>query len=117
MTSHQDRDNGNDLCYNHTAGGYPTDEALQTLRKLANDYTLFSETIDFIYDIWYSPLDGVIADGDMLYLHTWGWSGNEDIINALSETMFWHMHWQRSDRGGHYTFKKMKVKGDDDDKK
>lgn len=38
--------------------------------------------------------------------HTGGWSGNEDVIDALQRnTLFWWMCWQKSTRGGHYYFK------------
>lgn len=37
--------------------------------------------------------------------HTGGWSGNESVIEALMQTSFWFMFWQKSTRGGHYYFK------------
>lgn len=38
--------------------------------------------------------------------HTGGWSGNEDVIDALCQNfLFWSMFWLRSTRGGHYYFK------------
>lgn len=38
--------------------------------------------------------------------HTGGWSGNEDVINALRENMlFFSMFWEKSTRGGHYYFR------------
>ena len=38
-------------------------------------------------------------------LHTGGWSGNEEIIKALQDNkLFWLMWWQKTERGGHYTF-------------
>ena len=41
-----------------------------------------------------------------LELHTGGWSGNEEIIDALGRNkMFWMLYWQKSERGGHYWFK------------
>lgn len=36
--------------------------------------------------------------------HTGGWSGNEDVIDALRGNMFWFFFWQKSTRGGHYYF-------------
>jgi hypothetical protein len=41
----------------------------------------------------------------MLELHTCGWSGNEDIIEALHKNkLFWLMWWWKTERGGHYYF-------------
>ena len=37
--------------------------------------------------------------------HTGGWSGNEDVIEALEQNSFWFLFWQKSIRGGHYYFK------------
>jgi hypothetical protein len=38
----------------------------------------------------------------MLILITGGWSENEEIINIISNTMFWFLWWQESKRGGYY---------------
>lgn len=38
--------------------------------------------------------------------HTGGWSGNEDVIDALHHNvLFWSMFWEKSTKGGHYYFK------------
>jgi len=38
--------------------------------------------------------------------HTGGWSGNEDVIDALRQNLlFWSMYWQKSEVGGHYYFR------------
>jgi len=38
--------------------------------------------------------------------HTGGWSGNEDVIEALRDNLlFWPFFWQKSTRGGHFYFK------------
>lgn len=41
----------------------------------------------------------------MLILITGGWSENEEIINIISNTMFWFLWWQESKRGGYYRLK------------
>jgi len=41
-----------------------------------------------------------------IVVHTGGWSKNEEIIQRLSQTMFWILYWQVSKRGGHYIFAK-----------
>lgn len=43
--------------------------------------------------------------------HTGGWSGNEDVINALRRnSLFFQMFWEKSTRGGHYYFKIRPIK-------
>ncbi len=38
--------------------------------------------------------------------HTGGWSGNEEVIDALRHNfIFWSMFWTRHDTGGHYYFR------------
>ncbi len=38
--------------------------------------------------------------------HTGGWSGNEDVINALERNpLFFALYWKKSTRGGHYYFR------------
>ena len=38
--------------------------------------------------------------------HTGGWSGNEDVIDALHHNfLFWSLYWEKTTRGGHYYFK------------
>jgi hypothetical protein len=40
----------------------------------------------------------------ILKISTGGWSGNEDIIDALMKTIFWDCFWSKTEKGGHYTF-------------
>lgn len=40
----------------------------------------------------------------ILELTTGGWSENEEIIDFLSDKMFWFLWWQESKRGGYYKF-------------
>jgi len=43
--------------------------------------------------------------------HTWGWSGNEDIIGALRDNpLFFAIYWEKTHKGGHYYFKVHKLK-------
>ena len=38
-------------------------------------------------------------------LHTWGWSGNEELINAMERNLMLQMlTWEQSRRGGHYVY-------------
>ena len=96
--------------------GYPTTEALDIIREWTfqmSDRELF----EFIESIWWMPdwgwEEGLEPHGrekdEEVYryrISTGGWSGNEDIIQAMFENkyMFWHLHWVQSRCGGHYIF-------------
>jgi hypothetical protein len=99
--------------------GYPTEEELKTFEKWKPntfDTKTFSvhEIVDHIKAIWWTPDWGFkLHEGrDRLFrkkvmkleLHTGGWSGNEDVIGELQQTMFWILYWVESHRGGHYYF-------------
>ena len=88
---------------------YPSDVELEAIRYW--DKTL-KELLDFIEEIYeYDPPRLRVGrsgfDRKKCYkyeIHTWGWSGNEDIVEALRRTMFWFTFWQKSERGGHFYF-------------
>jgi hypothetical protein len=70
--------------------------------ELANS-DKYEALIGYLKTIWHWP-EYVEYDGYKLILHTGGWSENEKIIEYLSNTVFWHLYWQSSKRGGHYYF-------------
>jgi hypothetical protein len=83
--------------------GYPSDEEL----KAIEEYDLpggVEGLVDMIKDLWHYEC-GFVRKGKVLELHTGGWSGNEDIIDALERNMcFFMFYWQKSERGGHHYF-------------
>jgi hypothetical protein len=85
--------------------GYPDEKELTTIINwdaLKDPIGLIS----YIQDIWaYADYFYYDFDTGRLEMHTAGWSGNEDIMEALrSNDMFWALYWMRSKRGGHYYF-------------
>jgi len=87
--------------------GYPTDTTLNTITNWVDGYFKLMEFIAKYCNKYgrceYRTFDGVweIATG--------GWSGNEEIIQALKgNRLFWIMTWQLSKRGGYYEFKTKK---------
>lgn len=86
---------------------YPTAKEIDNIRKW--DYKEITGLLDLIESIWWRANSGFILTGKRilkLELHTGGWSGNEEIIEALQfNIMFWTMYWQKSERGGHYYFR------------
>lgn len=97
-----------------TKDGYPTDEELQRIREwpISENYT---EWFDFIRSCWWAAdwgwreedaVDDFSSRPLRKYLiSTGGWSGNEEIIDAMGEnTLPWFITWVQSMRGGHYIF-------------
>lgn len=93
---------------------YPTEETLDIIKYWSD---LSSEGIrklmDFCYDCWQYPeffikekVKNDLGDSVIQYkISTGGWSGNEDVIQALRENViFWCLCWVQSRRGGHYLF-------------
>ena len=86
---------------------YPTEEELEFIEKW--DGQRLETFLDYLETHWHWP-DYFKRSGKKvvrLELHTGGWSGNEDIIEALHGAwngMFWFLYWQKSTRGGHYYF-------------
>ena len=97
--------------------GYPTEEELKTIREWDFEKTSAIDLIEYIRNMWWQSEWGVKWGFKLkgkkvitLELHTGGWSGNEDIVNALSQSMFWHLYWEKSCRGGHHYFTIKKLK-------
>jgi hypothetical protein len=90
-------------------GEYPEDEEVGKVR----DWTFtepgsFEEFMDYVRSIgkyWPSDSFGWTQDGLVYHVSTCGWSGNEDIIEAMqTNSVFWMVCWQEHRRGGHYVF-------------
>jgi hypothetical protein len=68
----------------------------------------FYDAVTTIEKYWnqdYGTFDIEGKDGvATLELTTGGWSENEEIIDKISDTMFWFLWWQESKRGGYYKF-------------
>ncbi len=87
--------------------GYPTKKALKKIKKWSDKDML--GLMEFVKKLWYYPDWGWHEENEddrVRYLiDTGGWSGNEDVIDAMcSNLMFWAFCWVQSRRGGHYIF-------------
>lgn len=82
---------------------YPTPEELRELEDADNAHTL-REILELAIELWGEC--GVIRKrGNTVVFITGGWSGNEDIINALGKNfMFWSSCWCASYAGGKHIF-------------
>lgn len=88
--------------------GYPTDQALDrvsTFTGTAEEMTAYVQslmhngraTVEDFTDDFGRP-------GKRLVLVTGGWSGCESVVSALRGTMFHHLGWESSFRGGKHTY-------------
>lgn len=95
--------------------GYPTEEELKTIEKWDLSKHKVQDLLEHVRECWWQAEWGFDLDRTSTYskspalrleLHTGGWSGNEEIIGALqANLLFWALYWEKSERGGHYTFK------------
>ena len=89
--------------------GYPTEETERLIRQFEGDAR---ELLAAIKEIWMHPTYWDEEDGtDVIdrpvhryHVSTAGWSGNESLIGALENTMFWMRFWVQERVGGHYIF-------------
>ena len=85
---------------------YPDEESLEKIRK----WDIFKQGVSGLLELieentnWADRQIYQGKRGKYIY-HTGGWSGNEDVIEALTHTTFWFLFWQMSKRGGHYYFR------------
>lgn len=89
-------------------GDYPSDEALEFIKKFDCAKYGCLALAEFIEQVWWAAEWGYLMKGKRvkhLYLSTGGWSGNEEIMSALQDNfLFWSMCWKQTRRGGHYIF-------------
>lgn len=89
------------------SGRYPSEEELERVRSWSVDDV--EGLFEFVREIWNWP-EMASMEGGMLRLATGGWSGNEDIVEAMrGNWRFWVMCWQSSHRGGLHWFKDWRV--------
>ena len=84
------------------------DSPLDILRDLEPDPGVdVHDQIELIVDLWdfYHGTMQYEAKVDGSYVvefSTGGWSENEEVIEALMDSLWWQMFWWKSVRGGHY---------------
>ena len=83
--------------------GYPTTASLRRIRRWEYDTATLADFICMIHEVW---RNGFILKSRGLTLVTGGWSGDEDVIHALSDNMlFWRLHCVAWRSGGRYDFR------------
>lgn len=101
--------------------GYPTEAALLYLRNWSfftdeetkelcfgvyfSDWEKQDQLIEFLRSIWYFSDMGFTYNHPYLEISTFGWSGNEEVIEALKNTNLWISRLEAHITGGHYFFR------------
>ena len=84
--------------------GYPTEDTLRVIA--AWPVNELDDLVPFVCEAWSYPDRAQHDEAKAtLYLSTGGWSGNEDIIEALEKNFAFWWYWFKSQRGGHYWFR------------
>lgn len=89
---------------------YPSDEDLNELENFEGSAKEMIEYAASIYSDygWIHVSDGyskvIRQKVKRIEMVTGGWSGNEDVIGVLQETLLWGLYWRKSERGGYYMF-------------
>jgi hypothetical protein len=84
---------------------YPSEDVLQYFRTFViNSPAALENYLSILRREWHYEDWGFCRSGTSLTLHTGGWSGNENIIEALEDNFGFWIFWEASRRGGHYDF-------------
>ena len=87
---------------------YPDEEELQKIREWNCED--FSGLMEYVEKRWrYAELGYWRKTRTRYYISTGGWSGNEEIVQAMQENVvLWMFYWKQSTRGGHYILEDQK---------
>lgn len=94
---------------------YPDESQLLKIKNWqANNSNECRELMGFVKSLWWNPFSGwTESEGtdehdkpvDVYEISTGGWSGNEELIEAMiGNWLFWNLCWVETRRGGHYIF-------------
>ena len=90
--------------------GYPTEEALEALAAWEPPDGMWTEEIfhafmEHIRRAWWHGDALMEREGDVWFVSTGGWSGNEELVDALlRNVLFRALYFAAYRRGGHYVF-------------
>lgn len=79
------------------------EEELKNIEEWSGDY---HGLMEYVRKLWLYADSGYWNKNDNTYkISTGGWSGNEELIDALqANKLFWLFCWLSSRRGGHFEF-------------
>jgi len=83
--------------------GYPEEDELAVIREW--DAMDLRGLMKYVETLWTYRGEYFKQVGDVWYISTGGWSGNEDIVGAMQDNyIWWALNWLQTRRGGHYIF-------------
>lgn len=93
--------------------GYPTEEYLEFIKNYTYEVLPIEQMVDLICNNWQHGSWGYHIGRKYkgfrkFELHTGGWSGNEEIINAITSNIWlteFNLKYYMWRTGGHYYFK------------
>lgn len=90
--------------------GYPTKHTLERISKWpVQSPDNCRELLEHVRSLWHHSKyfqDALDGQEHVYKVSTCGWSGNEDLIEAMQlNRVFWSFCWYSSRRGGHYVFR------------
>ena len=84
--------------------GYPTEETLKAFSQWPFEDP--AGWLAFAESAWNKTYGHWRSNGPRITAVTGGWSGNEDVIEAMSDSyILWSLCWYMSKRGGLHEFK------------
>lgn len=82
---------------------YPSDKDLRAIRNW--DYEKgWGGFLDLVDSAWNHTYGTIRKSRRYIRFITGGWSGNEDIIGAMSRNFIFQSHWYKSERGGYHVY-------------
>jgi hypothetical protein len=85
------------------ASGYPTDPTIAAIERW--DASDLDGLLAYLKEAWHDH-GRIHEENGLVTMSTGGWSGNEEIADALSNNqVFWALCWESSRRGGHSVFR------------
>ena len=83
--------------YNRDMNGHITSVNIDAQNTTEESFELFKS----LYDKNYGTIN---QDGNLIDIHTGGWSDNEELIYDFKKTWWWNNNHKITINGGHYYF-------------
>ncbi len=85
----------------------PPEETITVIAEWpVREFESFAALMGFVEKAWRYPEFFYVDEKGEYHLSTGGWSGNEDLIQAMQGNLvFWGVCWLESRCGGHFKFR------------